>query len=96
MNWSKKCNFVVKTFVDYSLVPPSVNRDFKQSRRKLSLIDIKQSVKFAKVFSLESFPLYGVYLISIVQGFFNFIVSHPNNYCTFYKAWCKYIYVYSK
>ena len=37
-----KWDFVEKTFVDCSLVLPTVHRAFKQSRRKLSLIGTKQ------------------------------------------------------
>ena len=58
----EKCNFTEKTFVDCSLVPPSVDRDFKQSRRKLSLIDTKQR-------NSRSFPLYGIIeLLELLLG----------------------------
>ena len=64
----EKWNFAEKNFVDCSLIPTVSTEPFKQSLRKLSLIRHK-TVKFAKVFSLENFRLYGNSLLcNFVDG----------------------------
>ena len=50
----EKWNFAEKTFVDCSLVP----RPSLQTITEKIITDRRKTAKFAKVFSLESFPLY--------------------------------------
>ena len=53
--------FTEKTFVDCSLVSlPKVPPNFA---KKKTFANTYKTSKFAKVFSLESFPLYGLYLV---------------------------------
>jgi len=58
-NWLKNTIFAEKTFTDCSLLPcrkvPS-----PQNFTAKTFVDSHKTAKFAKVFSLESFPLYGM------------------------------------
>ena len=49
--------------MDNSLVPPTVYQAFAEK----TFADRHKTVKFAKLFSLESFPLYGIILSQIFK-----------------------------
>jgi len=57
MNW-RKYDFAEKTFADCSLVLP-MNATLPNFAKKL-FTNSHKTLKFAKVFSLKSFPLYGI------------------------------------
>ena len=63
-----KWNFTEKTFVDCSLVQPTVHQPFKQSQRKPSLISTKQQIRESflprKFPAIRCFPRLFVSVIS--------------------------------
>ena len=65
VNWWKMSFFLEKTFVECSLVPP--NNAMSPNFVEKNFTNSHKTSKFAKVFfSLETFPLYGIYLWSCI------------------------------